>query len=43
VYYAFGHGHLGLTGGAATGRIIAEMVEGRDPGLDMTPYRAQRF
>ncbi len=43
VYYAFGHGHLGLTGGAATGRIIAALLEGRDPGLDMTPFRVQRF
>jgi len=43
VYYAFGHGHLGLTGGAATGRIVAAMIADQDPGLDMTPYRVERF
>ncbi len=43
VFYAFGHGHLGLTGSATTGRIIAEMIQGRDPGLDLTPFRVSRF
>ena len=43
VYYAFGHGHLGLTGSATTGRIIAELVQGRDPGLDLMPFRVSRF
>lgn len=43
VHYAFGHGHLGLTGGVTTGRIIAELVGGRDPGLDLTPFRVSRF
>ncbi len=43
VYYAFGHGHYGLTQGATTGRIVADMVRGIDPGLDMAPYRIDRF
>ena len=43
VFLAFGHGHLGLTLGAITGRLIADLAAGRDPGLDMTPYRADRF
>ena len=41
-YFAFGHGHLGLTYGAVTGRLIADMMAGRDPGLDMTPFRIDR-
>jgi D-amino-acid dehydrogenase len=42
-FLAFGHGHLGLTLGARTGRLIAELVAGRTPFLDMAPYRADRF
>ena len=43
VYYAFGHGHLGLTLGAVTGRMIADLVAGRPPAVDATPYRITRF
>ncbi|WNK00542.1 FAD-binding oxidoreductase [Thalassospiraceae bacterium LMO-JJ14] len=43
VHYAFGHGHLGLSMSVITGRIIADMIAGRDPGLDMSPYRIDRF
>jgi len=42
-YFAFGHGHLGLTYGAITGRLIADLAAGRDPGLDMRPYRVDRW
>jgi D-amino-acid dehydrogenase len=38
VYFAFGHSHLGMTMGPVTGRIIADLVAERDPGLDMAPY-----
>jgi D-amino-acid dehydrogenase len=43
VFYAFGHQHLGLTLGAITGRLIAAAVGGRDPEIDLTPFRADRF
>jgi D-amino-acid dehydrogenase len=43
LYYAFGHGHLGLTWGPTTGRLIADLVTGRTPDLDMTAYRVDRF
>ena len=43
VYYAFGHGHLGLTLGPTTGRLIAELMSGTTPTIDMSPYRAERF
>jgi glycine/D-amino acid oxidase-like deaminating enzyme len=43
VYYAFGHGHLGLCGGAPTGRLIADLVGNRRPGIDLTPFRVDRF
>ena len=43
VYFAFGHGHLGLTGAAVTGKIIADLVAERPPAIDITPFRAERF
>jgi D-amino-acid dehydrogenase len=43
VFYAFGHGHLGLTEGATTGRIIAALAAGRPPGIDLAPFRVDRF
>jgi D-amino-acid dehydrogenase len=41
--FAFGHGHCGLMLGARTGQLVADMVAGRTPGVDMTPFRADRF
>ncbi|MDP1537894.1 MAG: FAD-dependent oxidoreductase [Burkholderiales bacterium] len=43
VHYAFGHGHIGLVGGAPTGRLIADMIAGRPPRIDLHPYRPGRF
>jgi D-amino-acid dehydrogenase len=43
VFYAFGHGHLGLTLSAVTAQLIAGMVSGRADPFDLTPYRIARF
>jgi len=43
VFMAFGHGQLGLTLGATTGRLIADLVAGRKPAQDLKPFRATRF
>lgn len=43
VYFAFGHGHLGVTLAAVTGRITADLASGREPEIDVTPFRAERF
>jgi D-amino-acid dehydrogenase len=43
VYYAFGHGHLGVVSGAPTARIIADLVSGRTSSVDVRPYRVNRF
>ncbi len=43
IYYATGHGHLGLTYAATTARLIGDLVTGRTPPVDMTPYRVDRF
>jgi len=42
-YYAFGHGHVGLCSGAPTGRLIADLIAGRPPSIDVTPYSPARF
>lgn len=43
VYTAFGHHHIGLTGGPKTGRLVAEMLTGRTPNADLSAYDPQRF
>ena len=43
ILYAFGHGHLGLTQSAATGRLIADLITGQEPPLDPAPFRPGRF
>jgi D-amino-acid dehydrogenase len=43
VFYAFGHGHVGLTQSATTGRLIADLVAGRTPPVDLAPYGIERF
>ena len=40
---AFGHGHHGMTGASTTGTIIANLVAGRHPTIDLVPYRPERF
>jgi len=42
-YAAFGHHHIGLTGGPKTGRIIADMIAGRKSNLNLAPYEVSRF
>lgn len=42
-YFGFGHGHQGLMGAAPTGRILAEIILGRDPGVDLSSFSADRF
>jgi glycine/D-amino acid oxidase-like deaminating enzyme len=43
VFFAFGHGHLGLTESATTGRLVAELVADERPSIDVTPFRIDRF
>jgi D-amino-acid dehydrogenase len=43
VIAAFGHGHNGMTSGPITGRIVADLVAGRDPPIDISPFRPTRF
>lgn len=43
VFYAFGHGHLGLTQAAATGRLIRELFCGQASSIDLAPFSPKRF
>jgi len=43
VVCAFGHGHYGLTQGPTTGRIVADLVFGRTPHIDLAPFSISRF
>jgi len=42
-FFAFGHGHVGLTLGPITGKLIADLVNERKPGIDLKPFAVDRF
>ena len=43
LWFAFGHGHLGLTGSAPTARLLAPAILGRPGNQDFAPFAAERF
>ncbi len=43
VFYATGHGHLGLTYAATTARLMGDLITGAARVLDLHPYRINRF
>lgn len=43
VFHATGHGHLGVTYAATTARLMADLMTGATPPIDMRPYRVDRF
>jgi D-amino-acid dehydrogenase len=42
-FFAFGHGHVGLTAAAPTADILAALVAGEVPDIDIRPFAAERF
>ena len=42
VWLAAGHSMLGISMGTGTGKLIAEIMNGDKPHLDITPYRVNR-
>lgn len=42
-YSAFGHQHVGLTGGPKTGRIIADLITGQKPNIDLAPFDPAKY
>jgi D-amino-acid dehydrogenase len=43
LWFAFGHGHQGLTLGPVTGRLVAELLSGEAPCVDPRPFAPDRF
>ena len=43
IFYATGHGHLGLTYAATTAKVMGALMTGAKPELDVHPYRINRF
>jgi D-amino-acid dehydrogenase len=43
VVYAFGHGHMGLSWSATTGRLVASLFIGTTPPIDLVPFEVSRF
>ncbi len=42
-FTGFGHHHIGLTGGPKTGRLLAQMIAGRQPNVDVSVYSPARY
>lgn len=42
-YLAFGHGHIGFTTGALTGRLVTQAMLGSPTDIDLTPFSPSRF
>ncbi|HEY0120514.1 MAG TPA: FAD-binding oxidoreductase [Rhizobium sp.] len=43
LWFAFGHAHHGLTLGPVTGRVLAELITGETPFIDISAYAPDRF
>jgi len=43
VICAFGHGHIGLSTGPITGRVVADIATQRMPEIPIAPFAAERF
>jgi D-amino-acid dehydrogenase len=43
LYFATGHGHLGLTLAATTGALLTDLICQRPSNFDLNPYRIDRF
>jgi glycine/D-amino acid oxidase-like deaminating enzyme len=42
-YFAFGHGHIGLTTAAVTGKYISELASDLESPIDLKPFSVDRF
>lgn len=43
VVFAFGHGHIGMSTGPITGRIVADLAGQRTPPVPIEPFAPERF
>ena len=42
-YFAFGNSHFGMSAGPVMGKVIAEIVAGERPSIDVAPFDPARF
>lgn len=43
LFFAFGHQHLGLTQAAITGKLVADLVQGKPTSIDLSAFCISRF
>jgi len=43
LFLATGHGMLGMSMSAITGKLVAELICGQTPCVDVKPFSASRF
>ena len=43
IIHAYGHGHVGLVSSARTGRLVAQLAQGLEPEIPLSPFSPQRF
>ncbi|MEI4485094.1 FAD-binding oxidoreductase [Frigidibacter sp. MR17.14] len=43
IVHAFGHGHIGLASSPMTAEIVAALIAGREPPIDIAPFSPDRF
>ncbi len=43
VVHAYGHGHVGLGSSARTGRVVAQLLDGCPPEIDIAPFSPARW
>jgi glycine/D-amino acid oxidase-like deaminating enzyme len=43
IFYGFGHGHLGLTFGPTTGRLLSQLISGKAPQISLSPFAIDRY
>lgn len=43
IVLAFGHGHIGLSASARTGRIVAQLLSGQNPEIALEPFNPGRY
>ena len=41
--FAFGNSHFGMSAGPVMGKIVAQLIAGRTPEIDLEPYSPTRF
>ena len=43
VCHAYGHSHIGFTLGPVTGELVAQVITGGHPSVNLAPFRVDRF